>query len=92
LKADGKILVSGVLDADQLRTLHAYKEIVIWTGNAGATQVSFDGKAVPMQGGANEKRVLVFKPGGLQPTPQPSAQPAAESSAQPTAEPSPAPR
>jgi cytoskeleton protein RodZ len=92
LKADGKILVSGVLAADQVRTLHADKEIVIWTGNAGATQVSFDGKAVPMQGGANEKRVLVFKPGGLQPTPQPIARPAAESPAQPTQTPSPNPQ
>jgi cytoskeleton protein RodZ len=89
LKADGKVLVSGVLASDQVRTLHADKEIVIWTGNAGATQVSFDGKAVPMQGGANEARVLVFRPNGLQPTPQPSARPAAESPAQPTAEPVP---
>ncbi len=89
LKADGKVLVSGVLAADQVRTLHADKEIVVWTGNAGATQVSFEGKAVPMQGGANEARVLVFRPGGLQPTPQPSARPAAESPAQPTAEPVP---
>jgi cytoskeleton protein RodZ len=91
LKADGKILVRGVLDADQARTLHADKEIVVLTGNAGVTQVSFDGKPVPMQGGVNESRVLVFKPDGLQPTRQPSVQPAA-APAQPTAEPSPTPQ
>jgi cytoskeleton protein RodZ len=88
LKADGKFMVRGVLEADQSRTLHADKEVVVWTGNAGATQVSFDGKVVPIEGGANETRVLVFKPSGLQPTPQPSARPATESPTQPTAEPS----
>jgi len=88
LKADGKIEVRGVLDADQARTLHADKEIVVWTGNAGATQVFFDGKQVPMEGGVNEAKVLVFKPSGLQPTPQPSARPAAQSPTQPTTEPS----
>lgn len=88
LKADGKVLVSGVLAADQVRTLHADKEIVVWTGNAGATQVFFDGKQVPVEGGVNESRVLVFKPNGLQSTPQPSARPAAQSPTQPAAEPS----
>ena len=92
LKADGKILVRGVLDADQARTLHADKEIVVWTGNVGATQVSFEGKPVTMEGGANETRVLVFKPNGLQPSPPPSVRPAAESPTQPAAEPSPNPQ
>jgi cytoskeleton protein RodZ len=88
LKTDGKVQVSGVLGAGQVRTLHADKEIVIWTGNAGATQVSFDGKAVPVQGGVNETRVLVFKPSGLQPTVPSSA----GSPSQPTAAPSPNPQ
>ena len=92
LKADGKILVRGVLDADQVKTLHANKEIVVWTGNAGATQVFFDGKPVPVEGGVNEARVLVFKPNGLQPTPQPSPRPAAQPPTQPTAEPSQSPQ
>lgn len=89
LKADGNIVVRGVLDADQTRTLHADKEIVVWTGNVGATQVSFDGKLVPIQGGVNEARVLVFKPDGLQPAPPPSPRPAAASPTQPTGTPSP---
>ena len=75
LRADGKILVRGVLDADQARTLRADKEIVVWTGNAGATQVSFEGKPVPMEGGVNEPKVLVFKPNGLQPSPPPAGRP-----------------
>lgn len=92
LKADGKILVRGVLDADQARTLHADQEIVVWTGNAGATQVSFEGKPVSMEGGVNEPKVLVFKPNGLQPSPPPGVRPAAESPTQPAAEPSPTPQ
>ena len=89
LKADGKILVRGVLDADQVRTLHGEKEIVVWTGNAGATQVSFQGKPVPIGGGVNEAKVLVFKPNGLQTTPQPSVLPAGGFPTPPTAQPSP---
>lgn len=80
LKADGKILVRGVLDAGQVKTLRADHEIVVWTGNAGATKVSFEGKPVTVEGGVNEARVLVFKANGLQPNP-PSALP---SPAQPT--------
>jgi cytoskeleton protein RodZ len=85
LKADGKILVRGVLDAGQVKTLRADHEIVVWTGNAGATEVSFNGKPVPLAGGVNEAKVLVFNPDGL----QPNAPPAAQSPAQSTAEPSP---
>ncbi len=91
LKADGKILVRGVLDADQVKTLHADQEIVVWTGNAGSTQVSFEGKPIPVEGGVNEARVLVFKPSGLQPT-QASGSPATLSPTQTTAEPSPSPQ
>ena len=80
LKADGKILVQGVLDAGQVKTLRADHEIVVWTGNAGATQISFNGKPVPVEGGVNEARVLVFKPSGL----QPNAPPAVKSPAQST--------
>ncbi len=85
LKVDGKYLVRGVLEADQVRNLHAEKEVVVWTGNAGATHVSFDGKPVPVDGGVNEAKVLVFKPNGLQPAPRPPA----GSATPPTAEPSP---
>ncbi len=72
LKADGNYVLRGVLDADQVRTIHANQEVVVWTGNAGATQVSFQGKRVPVEGGINEARVLVFKANGLQPQPPPN--------------------
>ncbi len=90
LKADGKYVTRGVLDAGQERTLHANQEIVVWTGNTGATQVSFQGKPVPLEGGQNEARVLVFKPDGLQPEHTPSLpKPALP---QPTEPPSPSPQ
>ena len=90
LKADGKYVTRGVLDAGQERTLHANQEIVVWTGNTGATQVSFQGKPVPLDGGQNEARVLVFKPDGLQPERTPSLpEPALP---QPTEPPSPSPQ
>jgi len=79
LKADGNIEVRGVLNADQSRTLHANKESVVVTGNAGATQVLFQGQPVPIPGGMNEARVLVFHPNGLQPAAPPSARPASPS-------------
>jgi cytoskeleton protein RodZ len=87
LKVDGKFAVRGVLEADQVRTLHAEQEVVVWTGNAGATHLSFNGKPVPVEGGANEAKVLVFKPNGLQSAP-PAIRPAASAPSQPTAEPS----
>jgi cytoskeleton protein RodZ len=94
LKADGKILVRGILDADQSRTLHANQEIVIWTGNAGMTDVSFQGKAVPLEGGPNEALVMVFTPEGLKSSRQPTSPPAAQTPApaQPTTEQLPAPQ
>ncbi len=92
LKADGKIEVRGILDTGQEKTLRANQEIVVWTGNAGATEVSFDGKPVPVEGGVNDARVLVFKPDGLQPQAQPTAQPAVQPPVQKTPEPSPSPQ
>jgi len=92
LKADGKYVVKGVLDADQVRTLRANQEIVVWTGNAGATEILFQGKPVPVEGGINDARVLVFKPDGLQPQRAPSQPKPVESPAQPPAEPSPTPQ
>jgi len=83
LKSDGKYVVRGILDADQVRTLHADQEVVVWTGNAGMTEVTFQGKAVPMEGGPNEAWVLVFTPEGLKSSRQPITAPAPQTPAQP---------
>ena len=83
LKADGKILVRGILDADQVRTLHANEEIVVWTGNAGMTEVTFQGTGVPIEGGPNEAWVLVFTPEGLKSSRAPVSTTPAPTPAQP---------
>jgi hypothetical protein len=59
---------------------------VVWTGNAGSTQVSFNGNAVPLTGGVNEVKLLVFKPNGLQPTPPPKTPVSTEPIARPASE------
>jgi cytoskeleton protein RodZ len=85
LKADGKFVVRGILDAGQVRTLRANQEVVVWTGNAGMTEVTFQGQAVPIEGGPNEAWVLVFTPEGLKSSRQPvTATPAMQTPAQPT--------
>lgn len=92
LKVDGKYVVRGVLDAGQERTIHADQEVIVWTGNAGATEVSFQGKPVPVEGGPNEARVLVFKSDGLQPQRPPTLQKPVQPPAQPAVEPAPSPQ
>jgi cytoskeleton protein RodZ len=92
IKADGEIKVRGIITSDQVKTIRASNEIVVWTGNAGATQVSFDGAAVPVEGGVNDVKVLVFKPDGLQPERKPVVHPAGETVAQPDNQPAPAPQ
>ena len=75
IKVDGNIQTRGVLEAGQSRTMEAKKEVVLWTGNAGALEVTFNGKSVPIEAGPNEVRVLVFTPNGLAPTPPPKPHP-----------------
>jgi cytoskeleton protein RodZ len=69
LQSDGKIMVRGIIKAPDAKTVRASNEVVLWTGNAGATEVSFNGKDVPLHGGTNEEQMLVFNSHGLQPSP-----------------------
>lgn len=71
IKADGRIAVRGIVPASETKTIQANEEIIVWTGNAGVTQVSFNGTPVPITGGANEVKLLVFRQNGLQPPPPP---------------------
>jgi len=89
IKADGKSAVLGIITSNQRKAIRARHEIVVWTGNAGATEVSFEGKPVPVEGGVNEPKVLVFKPDGLQPLPPPKPKPVTEPPPSQTTEPSP---
>ncbi len=85
IKADGKIETRGILATGQSRTIRANDEVVVWTGNAGVTHVSFDGRPISVEGGANDVKVLVFRPNGLQPERKPQG--ATENPAQHAAEP-----
>jgi cytoskeleton protein RodZ len=69
IKSDGKVLVSGVMNPSDVRTIHASSKVVFWTGNAGEVELSFNGKNVPLNGGENDEQVLVFNSHGLMPRP-----------------------
>jgi cytoskeleton protein RodZ len=69
IKSDGKFVVHGVIQPPEVKTIRATKQVIFWTGNAGAVEVSFNGKNVPLTGGENQERVLVFDSRGLLPVP-----------------------
>lgn len=65
IKVDGKMVFRGELAADVVKTVRGRDELVLWTGNAGATEVTFNGKRVPIEGGINDVKILVFNSHGL---------------------------
>jgi cytoskeleton protein RodZ len=67
IKADGNYVVRGVIQPPEVRTIHATSQIVFYTGNAGAVDVVFDGKNVPLTGGPNAEQTLIFDSHGLLP-------------------------
>ncbi len=69
IKSDGKVLVHGVMDPTDVKTIHATNKVVFWTGNAGVVELSFNGKNVPLNGGENDEQVLVFNSHGPLPPP-----------------------
>lgn len=73
IKTDGKIAVRGIIGPPDVKTLHATDQIVVWTGNAGAVDITFNGQPVPLTGGPNEVAVLVITPKGATAAKPPSA-------------------
>jgi cytoskeleton protein RodZ len=67
IKADGNFVVRGIIKPPDVKTIRATNEVVFYTGNAGAVEVAFDGKNVPVTGGSNDEQVLVFDSHGLLP-------------------------
>ncbi len=65
IKSDGQFVVRGIIKPPDVKTIRATNEVVFFTGNAGAVEVSFNGKNIPVTGGANDERVLVFNSHGL---------------------------
>ncbi len=67
INADGLQIMQDTLYASAEKSVGARDQIVIKTGNAGALDISFNGKKLPAQGAPNEVKTLTFNPRG--PTP-----------------------
>jgi cytoskeleton protein RodZ len=67
IESDGKFVVRGIIKPPDVKIIHATNQLVFYTGNAGDVDVSFNGKNVPVSGGENDERVLVFNSHGLLP-------------------------
>lgn len=65
IKSDGKIAVRGIIAPPDVKTVRATEQIVFWTGNAGAVEISFDGQHVALEGGPNTAGTLVFNAHGV---------------------------
>lgn len=66
IAVDGKTIWEGTLDADDEREVTASKQLVLKTGNAAGTEVSYNGKTIGALGKDNEVRILTFNTAGLQ--------------------------
>ena len=67
ITADGKQIFEDTLTAPAEKSVEARNQIVIKTGNAGALDISFNGKKLASQGGYNRVKTLTFDPSGLRP-------------------------
>jgi len=65
IKSDGRFAVRGIIRSPDVKTVRASDQVVVWTGNAGAVEVSFNGQPVPLSGGPNQEGVLVFNSRGV---------------------------
>jgi cytoskeletal protein RodZ len=74
IKSDGKYTVRGIISPNDVKTVHATDQIIFWTGNAGAVEISFNGQRVPLEGGPNTEGVLVFNSHGVV-IPRPAVEP-----------------
>jgi cytoskeleton protein RodZ len=64
ISADGRQIMQATLYASAEKSIGASDQIVIKTGNAGALDISFNGKKLPAQGAYNEVRTITFDPNG----------------------------
>lgn len=67
VKSDGKFVVQGIIKPPEVKTIHASSQVVFYTGNAGQVEVAFNGKNVPLSGGANQQETVVFGSKGVLP-------------------------
>lgn len=65
VSADGKNLGQGILAAQKSRTIRAQREVHLRVGNVTAVEVSFNGKAINIDGEPRQAKDLIFTPDGL---------------------------
>lgn len=63
--ADGKIKTESILNAEKEISFTAGKELVLFAGNAGGIEVSYNGKPIAPLGKKKELRRVTFTPQGL---------------------------
>ncbi len=66
ITADGKTVLEEILHPATEKTLHAQQQLAIRTGNAGALEISFNGRQLGAVGSSKQVRTLTFTPEGLQ--------------------------
>jgi cytoskeleton protein RodZ len=64
ISADGRQIMKATLPASGEKSIAARQQIVIKTGNAGALDISFNGKKLPTQGANNQVKTITFDPNG----------------------------
>jgi len=69
IAADGKQIMRGTMAAATEQSVHAAREIVVKSGNAGAVDFEFNGTKLPVQGNPGEVKTLIFDAAGLHPAP-----------------------
>jgi cytoskeleton protein RodZ len=70
---DGQPPSESIMEDGQSITVHALERAILKVGNAGALDIAFNGKIVPVRAADGEVRTLTFTPSGLQ-MPVPPAQ------------------
>ena len=65
ISVDGRQIMQDTLYASAEKSIGARDQIVIKTGNAGALDISFNGKKLPTQGANHQVKTLTFDPNGL---------------------------
>jgi cytoskeletal protein RodZ len=77
--ANGKVVFSGIIQANETKALSAPDTVTLRIGNAGGVAISLNGKAIPAVGPKGQVRVVQLSPdGGVQvapPAPKPPADP-----------------
>ncbi len=63
-KANGKVVFSGVIQANETKSLQAGDAITLRIGNAGGVSISLNGKAIPAVGPKGQVRVVQLTPDG----------------------------